>query len=253
MKTFMRKINPNAEYIQLLPIRERKSKEQILNRHSGTINKNQSGMTGDKLIKWILDFVKKKQFREEKYNAVLIEDDKDKRYLKLLDDGTACLDKDNWIIDRTKLKEQIHNLYPDMKVIIFYAAPEIEAWFLADWNHSFGNVYLQQLTKPQNDLFSTKFRIQINKNVLKNYGSTIELYGYFDGNYKKLSEEIQRELEQRDFFEGTRYQGIKPVTYSKRIQGALMLENLEPDIVLTKCNIFFKEGYYALKRLGEMQ
>lgn len=32
-----------------------------------------------------------------------------------------------------------------------------------------------------------------------------------------------------------------------------MLENLEPDIVLTKCNNFFKEGYYALKRLGEMQ
>lgn len=80
MKSFMRMINDTVEYIQLCPIGPRKSRSAIKNRHIDQIYKKQNGMTGEKLIQFVVDFINEKRFEEECYDALLIEDDKDARF-----------------------------------------------------------------------------------------------------------------------------------------------------------------------------
>lgn len=54
---FFGKINDKVEYIQSCPIGSRKSKRAIQNRHINQIVKEQNGMTGEKLIEFVVDFI----------------------------------------------------------------------------------------------------------------------------------------------------------------------------------------------------
>ena len=249
MKTFMKKINDTVEYIQLCPIRPRKSKRAIENRHIDQIDKNQSGMTGEKLIDFVINFIKEKRFEEEGYDAILIEDDKDDRFLSLEDDGTATIDKGKWKCFKDDIVVRLGKKRPGIPVIFFYAAPEVETWFLADWSNSFGSVYKEVFTVQQNKYFSVKFRKYVNDNILTNrYKDCMEEYGYFDGKYRKLSEEIKNILETTDFLGDYMPELEHPlISYSKRKQGGDMLEQIDPDIILHNCPFFFKDGYLALQ------
>ena len=251
MKDFMKKINMNAEYIQLCPTRARRSKEEIKNRHTNQIREN--GLTGEALIDFIVDFVGKKRFKEEEYDALLIEDDKDDRFLSVQSDGTAVHDHDAWTGFKTRVKNRLKELCPEMPVIFFYAAPEVETWFLADFEHSFGNVYVSsnQLSREQNQYFVTKFRKHIKKWILtEKYQNCIEQYGYFGGTYRKLSEEIQNALNEIDFLEDYTAESKRMIIrYSKKIQGEAMLRQIKPETVESHCNVYFREGFLALHNL----
>lgn len=251
MKTFMKKINDNVEYIQRCPIGPRKSKEAIKNRQMKYIDEKQNGYTGAKLIEFLLEYIGKPQFVEEQYDAILIEDDKDERFLSVQPDGTACIDTDAWKEYKDSVKCQIHKKFPEIPVIFFYAAPEVESWFLADWENSFGYVYKSKLTKPQNKYFKTVFQNYVHNNILTSqYCNCLESFGYFDGKYKKLSAEIKSALETIDFLEGYMHgEEHMIVHYSKRNDGAMMLENIDPQMVLRGCNCFFKNGLFELQAL----
>lgn len=136
-------------------------------------------------------------------------------------------------------------------VMFFYAAPEIEAWFLADWKNGFGSVYKGIYSIGQNDFFSIRFRKYVNESILTDlYKDCIEGYGYFGGKYRKLSGEIQSALQEIDFLEDYKPGKEHPmISYSKNRQGGPMLENIEPEVVLQNCPFFFKEGYQGLKAL----
>lgn len=112
MKSFLGKINNKVEYIQLCPIGPRKSKRAIQNRHINQIAKEQNGMTGEKLIEFVVDFIGGKRFEEEGYDAILIEDDKDDRFLSAQDDGTAIIDDEKWICFKSKVIEHLHKKHP---------------------------------------------------------------------------------------------------------------------------------------------
>lgn len=214
MKSFMRKINDTVEYIQLCPTGPRKSRRAIENRHIDQIDKNQNGMTGDKLIEFVNEFIEKKRFEEEGYDAILIEDDKDDRFLALEKDGTATIDKEKWEYFKDDIVVRLGKKRPDIPVIFFYAAPEVEAWFLADWTNAFGSVYKGVFNAQQNSYFNVKFRKYINDNILTNrYINCIEEYGYFDGKYKKLSGEIQDTLENIDFLGDYKVGAEHPLVY----------------------------------------
>lgn len=249
MKSFMRKINDTVEYIQLCPTGPRKSKRAVRNRHIDKIEKKQNGMTGEKLIDFVVNFIKGKRFEEEGYDALLIEDDKDNRFLSIEENGSVCIDENKWNHFKNKVIARLREKYPNIPVIFFYAAPEIEAWFLADWTNGFGNVYKNIFTTRQNDYFNVRFRKYVNDYILTDrYKNCIERYGYFEGKYRKLSEEIQNALERIDFLDdylpGTEHPLI---SYSKRIQGQDMLERVEPEAVLNNCTFFFREGCLALQ------
>jgi len=252
MKAFMSKINRQAEYIQLCPIAQRRSKDMIRNRHVDSMDGRQSGLTGPKLIDYVLDFIKTKRFREEQYDALLIEDDKDHRFLRLLQNGTGEIDREEWERFKKGILDQIHLLYPDMPVVFFFAAPEVETWFLADWENGFGNVYSTDFSRAQNVHFSTKFRMYVNDYILTNaYRNCMESYGYFDGKYRKLSGEIQEKIAENDFLLDYKPDELHPiVSYSKRKEGERMLYQIEPELVLRNCDEFFREAFYSLKGIG---
>lgn len=250
MKLFMRKINDQAEYIQLCPTGNRRSKDAIRNRHIENINKEQNGLTGRALIGFVTDFVGKKRFLEEHYDAILIEDDKDDRFLKLSQDGGAELDEEAWRVFKQNVIKQIHDKCPQIPVIFFYAAPEVEAWFLADWQHGFGSIYND--TFKSREYFNFRFKKYINESILTNrYRDNIESYGYFDRCYRKLSEQIQNALQEKNFLEGfVPKLAHSPVVYSKKIQGEAMLRQIDPGVVLCGCQYFFREGCLALGALA---
>lgn len=249
MKLFLRKINSNIDFIQLCPTGTRRSKSDIQNRHIDNIDTNHSGLTGGALIEHILAFIQQKKFQEEEYRAILIEDDKDDRFLDIQETGDAKCNKDAWKKFKKEICDKIHTLYPDIKIIFILAAPEVEAWFLADFEHSFGEAYKRILNNSKdNEYLKVQMRKYFNENILtQRYEKCIEEYGYFNGVYRKLSEEIQKALSLEDFFEERENYPI--ISYSKRKHGEVMLQQIEPDKVLNKCSVYFREGCIELAEL----
>lgn len=117
MKSFMRKINDGIEYIQLCPIGPRKSKRAIQTRHIAQIAKEQNGMTGEKLIDFAADFIGKRHFEEEGYEAILIEDDKDGRFLSVQEDGTAIIDENEWDSFKNRVMERLNKIRPGIPIV----------------------------------------------------------------------------------------------------------------------------------------
>lgn len=249
MKEFMQKINKDVEFIQLCPIASRKSKDAIKRRLS--IESSYSGLSGQSLLDYVLNSVEKSYFSTEGYDAILIEDDKDSRFLSEQKDGSSAINNEDWELFKNNVKQQLEKKKINIPVIIFLAAPEVESWFISDWENSFGNAYTDELKGPGNKYFSTVFRRYINEKILTTqYLESVEAYGYFDGKYKKLSEEIQNALSTNDFMKEYKpYTEHKPIGYSKRSQGEIMLRDIVPENVLKCCNVFFKDGYYDLKKI----
>lgn len=248
MKLFMKKINNNVEYIQLCPIGIRKSKDMIKKRHIDEIKIKHSGLTGNALINYVLEHVRSLQFQEECYDAILIEDDKDNRFLQMTSDGYGCVNKPSWDEFISDIKKQIKAICPQIPIVMFLAAPEVESWFLSDWDNSFGRIYSSILSRRQNQLFSTKFRKYVNDKVLTSiYSGAIESYGLFDGTYRKISEELQNALSSTDFWENCSQ--VSPVSYSKKIQGEAMLAEIDPQAVAHKCTYFFNTAMLELQIL----
>ena len=251
MKRFLNKINDQVEYIQLCPSGTRRSKTDIRNRHID--NLSQGGLTGKGLTDYICHFVRQNRFKDEEYDAILIEDDKDERFLQIKQDGTAATDRNLWENHKKEISEQIHSQYPEIPILFLYAAPEVEAWFLADWENSFGQIYKDVFPLKKNQYFQISFRKYVNEEILTDrYSGCIEDYGYFDGTYRKLSEQIQIALENQAFLNSDILKAAdSPIRYSKRLQGECMLERLDPIQILKSCSYYFKDGFYALKTLSE--
>lgn len=251
MKVFMKKINAQVEYIQLCPIGTRRSKDSIKNRHVDNIEQKHNGLTGMGLIEYILKFVKTKRFQEEGYDAILIEDDKDDRFLSKQVDGTGKFDQNAWDEFKVNIKNKLNEICPDLPVIFFYAAPEVESWFWADFDNSFGITYRSYLSSQENDFFKVKFRKYVNDSILTDqYKDCIEQYGYFNGIYRKLSTQIQDALLENDFLQEYQPEKNHPnISYSKRKEGEEMLRQIDPTVVLQYCTICFKEGFWTLKEI----
>ena len=250
MKEFIRKINSDVALIQLCPTKERTSKAQIKNRHTETIRKSHNGLTGNDLVRFMINFVQKPQFQDEEYDAILIEDDKDNRFMDVLPDGTANLNLVKWELFKTDVKNQLKQWCPGIPILFLLAAPEVEAWFLADWENTFAKIYKDEWTPRENSHFKGAFRRYVNNNILtKRYKNSVESYGYFDWKYYKLSEEIQNALAGTVFWKDMTLLKDAKIHYSKKKHGNAMLKEIDPNVVFRHCNQFFKEGYLSLQNL----
>ena len=111
---------------------------------------------------------------------------------------------------------------------------------------------MDRLNAPQNRYFSIVFRKYINECILTQcYSDALEAYGFFEGKYEKLSEKIQNALAEKDFFAGyiPTFEH-KPIRYSKRVEGEMMLEEIDPHIVAQRCTAFLKNEFLALQKLS---
>ncbi len=232
MNLFLKKINNNFDYIQCLPNKPKYKKG---------LDAKSSGLTGEALINEMYRRMELYKDEYSKFSAIIIEDDLDCRFHGKSEE------------DIIKYKDNIQKkisliLEKEMPVFFLFASPEIEVWFLCDWNNSFVKVYNDQY-------FCHRLKIYIDKFVVKEYWEKgIENYSG-----KKISEEIidavangvKNEIQKEYINKNIPIHICKIIDdralyYSKKIHGDMMLKNINPEKLLVKCNVFFSQSYHSL-------
>lgn len=266
MPGFLSKINNKVQFKQFCPNRTKKRKCPGLDKD---LIDEVSGLTGPALLRYVYTYLTKHSAEVSDFDAVIIEDDLDGRFYEELIPGK----KESRVSRRTRefenrcgevAKTVREKLGKDesFPVIQFFASPEMETWFLADWDHTFGLIYgpkgISVLTLEENNFFSNRFQTYLNKFVLLTYADQIENYGYICGVYKKLSDEIiasydtfkiMLESPKETFPFAREIAENQSLNYKKKLHGDFMLQCLSPDMVWQKCPIYFREAFKQLKEL----
>lgn len=269
MQDFLKKINPQIILKQFCPNKpKRRWRPGVPFHEQMQIEKDMNGLTGEGLISYVYNYIETHLDEIVQFDAMLIEDDLDNRFF--IDEipgdiKTRRKAKTQEFIDycqevsdtiRTKLSKA-----PDYPVIQLYASPEIESWFLGDWEHSFGCIYGPRyegiLNHDENEYFGNRFQTYIRSNIVKEYIDCIEHYGYFEGNYHKLSKQLEVaitgdfkvKLNEQPNDLAKRIAKNRNLYYSKRIHGDLMLRNLSPEILANNCPEYYAPAIADLKCL----
>ena len=222
---FLERINKNIKFVRCFPIANKVCLKR--GRMASTPVRSQNGITGDNLV----NEMKQKLIHLDSklFDLFLLIDDMDCRFKK---DGAPSFDE--WVRD---LKQQISAIIgTEVSFEALLASPEIEAWFLADWNNTFASEYRY---------IKDHLRYLISKSDIDEFIDNIEEYGgtYLNGSCSiKLSNRIQEIL----LSESTpRNQYL----YSKRIHGVGMLARLAPENVAERCRLYFAPVYRRLLEL----
>lgn len=254
MTHFLEKINSSYDYRQRFPQKNKGKKGRKLFKVNGE--------TGSELMSYVYEDVRKYKEELNQYVAILIEDDMDDRFF--LDSKTG---RDYELIEKRKseIQDKIQDIIqkPDIKVFFLYALPEIEGWFIADWENTFGMEYKNVLSNV-NEYFSTTFRKFVKCNVLteKFPFDEIENYGYITLEYQKLSDKLIQSFQEysyatENYKNNNMYNRqinelIKKnkITYSKKVEGINMLQRLEPEKVAISCRHYFSKSYAELREFS---
>lgn len=251
MQLFLGRINDEYDYIQCLPNSTRKRKGD-LRKLEDDIN----GITGDNLLEKVYEKLEKSYIKNEitkgAFEGVLIEDDLDGRF-----------EGKNWeeINDfEGKIRKKIEMILgKKVPVYFIYAAPEIESWFISDWENGFGYFFNNTLKLPKGftesdrKTFAIHLKADIKKKLLKNGKIAIEEYAHSQGKYRKLSKDLEYLIEKRNGEEINNkerkedFDFGKGFYYSKRIHGPFILKYINPDKVKEKCDYYFLKSYLELK------
>lgn len=251
MQFFLKKINSNYEYKQYLPNRTKKKKGDPKN-----ISSSINGLTGDALLEKIYAIIEKHSKEISEYDAILIEDDLDDRFYDWSEEKINMYN--------TNIKETIcQKLGRSIPVFIVYAAPEIESWFIADWENGFKYLYcdtnqVDDIEVNARSFFVHHLKQYIEKEILKEYKDDLEKYGVFDGKYIKLSDELIKaiQFDSKEYIErlaGTNKEYVKQIVnskslyYSKKLHGDLMLRNILPENVAKECTYYFRNIFHKLQ------
>lgn len=238
MSIFLQKINKDFEYIQCFP-----NKPKYKRGLDGRFN----GLTGDALIREVYRRVELYKNDYLNYNAFIIEDDLDCRFHRKSPEDIVAY--------KTEIHQTIcEKLGKEIPVIFLFASPEIETWFICDWDNAFVHVY-------KNKLFCFHLKKYLDEKIIKGYWEQgIENYGIIDGKYSKLSTSLQYAVAigvkneiLRMYPNGhipTAVQLIiddRSLYYSKQTHGDIMLKNIKPENLVDQCNTFFKQAFIELK------
>jgi hypothetical protein len=255
MQAFLKKINGEYEYKQYLPNRTIKKKGDPKN-----ISSSISGLTGLKLLEKVYKIIENHRSEIAECTAILMEDDLDDRFSGFTEAQIVAYNKN--------VKERICQILGhEIPVFLMYASPEIESWFLADWENGFSYLYCNSgcvvdLNMNSRKFFVTHLKQFIEKNVLKEYCDNIELFGTFDGKYIKLSERLIEavQTEAKEYIKalpGTNTEYVDQIVnsrclyYSKKLHGDIMLRNIEPQNVAKDCTVYFRAVYFELQNYSE--
>lgn len=247
MQAFLRKMNGNYEYKQYLPNKTVKKKGD-----PKTISPEISGLTGSALLEKVYTIIKNHKAEIAQCSGILIEDDLDGRF-----HGMATSDIERY---NDSIKKEIYSIIEDhVPVFLLYASPEIESWFIADWDNGFGYIYnfsgcVTDMETSAKMFFTHHLKRFINLYILKEYSNDIESYGYFNQVYYKLSDQIIEAIQTgvKEYISvlpniNKRYSeqivSSRDLYYSKKLHGDRMLRNLEPSVIANKCRHFFFPVY----------
>lgn len=253
MTHFLQKINSRFDYRQRFP------QKNIGKKGKSRTHFKIDGKTGTALIKWIYDDIRNHKDEFKKYSGILIEDDLDDLFF--LQSGTG---RDYPKIEARKeaITKEVRTILQNQKMPVFflYALPEIESWFIADWECTFGSEY-KNILLEMNSYFSMTFRKFIVKQVLTDDYPVTELenFGYIHSGYQKLSERLISAYQEYsctdEEYKNNRIYNVKingliksnRLMYSKKVEGINMLQRLNPEKVAAVCTHYFAKNYILLK------
>lgn len=249
MQFFLKRVNDKFEYKQYLPNRTIKKKGD-----PKVINKEISGLTGEKLLEKIYTILENHKDEINQCKAILIEDDLDGRFHEKSTEEVSKYKSD--IVQR--VRDILDN--QEMKVFLLFASPEAEAWFVADWEHGFKALYesdsINDLEYSERKFFVHQLKQYIDREVLGEYANDIEQYGFKDGTYYKLSDQlitvISNDIKEYLLNNNDNAAYAKKISesrhlyYSKKLHGDRMMKSIMPDVLEGKCKRFFKPVYHEL-------
>lgn len=224
LPTLLGKINPKVKWKRIFPAYD-KTKMEYGPKGSTPIRlrASQNGITGQALITEIMRVFQNYSQAYQHLDGLVIADD--------LDCGSS--------VNASQLSQQIGQfLGKTIPCIILYASPEVEAWFVADWNNSFKFVYGGQVASSLFHVFS-RHTPPITRSSIESFGGPAQAQG---GCTYKLSSEIQ----------ATFAAGIgttRVYQYSKRYHGNAMLANINPDTVVEVCTNHFAHAYRQIQSI----
>jgi hypothetical protein len=134
-----------------------------------------------------------------------------------------------WVAERTEAVRAATGK-PSTPFVALFASPEIEAWFIADWDQGFGHEYAH--------LSGGEKHLRAHVDELLN-GTAVEMYGggFVNGACAdKLSEKLQDLINRLG------------ENYSKRTHGQDMLRRIRPSKVAEVCNFCFRPALHSLLR-----
>lgn len=183
-----------------------------------------TGTTGEDLLSEIRKFLS----YGFDYDYLLIVDDEDCRF-----HGKSMEEVLQW---QERLKNDLRRIMQDdtKPVYILFASPEIESWFVADWENGLGGQY-PKIQHPLNR------RV---KEILGDFYQNPEGFGEgFTGKscLVKLSEQL---------VEAVRICGVHGEEMKKGDDTILMLRRIDPAKLAARCTRFFAPVYQELRELG---
>lgn len=247
MQFFLKKIDSRYEYKQYLPNKTVKKKG-----YDKSISSKISGLTGEALLKKVYNILEKHKDEISKCKAVLIEDDLDGKFYGKSEEEIELY--------KNEIVKNVHErLKKDIPVFILYASPEVESWFIADWERGFQYLYCDSgiVTDMDNNakrFFCYHLKKYIDSEILGDYVENIEDYGWIEGKYIKLSDKLIETIQEKvkDYIgeiKKTNAEYVKQISesrdlyYSKKVHGDRMLRNIDPGTVALKCRRYFFQTY----------
>lgn len=190
------------------------------------INTAKSGYTGVRLLREISETMKMEiDNGNELPEMLIISDDTDCRVVY---DGSCRNYVYNSKVYRKEvvtLEHVVHDACPETKIVFMLAAPEVEAWFLADCRHSFCNEFSGFTLQKLNMKCGGILPVAEMENFSMSYSG--------DSCEEKMSEDCIMQ-----------FPGVE--RYSKRIQGQKFLQQIEPGAVCS-LQYFFRPAYDAVR------
>lgn len=250
MQDFLWRINSKCEFDRRLPTKEKYKKGAEPKPSS-----KENGLTGESLIKEILTRMRKTPERYLDYDVIIIEDDVDCRFF-----GKSTQEVND---DLQRIRLEVHKaLGKEIPVIFLFASPEVEAWFLADWNNTFAEIYRKRLSDRSNKYFCHRLKEMIDKEVLGECKDEIEHYGMTDQGYVKLSEKLIWAIEEtkiriaEEKGSSGKMKEIRDelcenreIRYSKSSHGPEMLRKADPERVSKNCRYYFRPAFQQIRDL----
>lgn len=254
MQFFLKKMNDRYDYKQYLPNKTIKKKGD-----SKSLNSKISGLTGEALLEKIYTIISKNKEEIGQCKAIIIEDDLDGKFHEFDEKQVEGYKKS--IIDKIYV-----NLGKTIPVFLLFASPEVESWFISDWENGFEYLYcdtgiVNDVERNAKLFFTHHLKKYINEEILKEYSQDVEAYGFFNGEYLKLSDQLIEGIQNgvKNYVQTIpkvnkayvqQIVNSRNLYYSKKLHGDRMLRNISPETVAGKCRKYFCSVYNEIQGIG---
>lgn len=225
LPSFLKKINPSVKWERCFPAYQKL--KMAKGPHGSTPIKQHraqdSGITGEALIDRMKIILARYREDYQHLDWVVVIDDLD------------CANPQN----ASHVKNEVSRILGrNVQVCFLYASPEVEAWLVADWEHSFGKHYPHAIAIQLRYQLG-QYQPPVIRKSIEGFGGPVKALG---GCTTKLSTVIQTVFSRH-------ISSAKKYEYSKRYDGNEMLSHIEPEAVSNLCQTHFSPAYQKLRQI----